>query len=163
MAAQCTIPKLTYFNTGGRAVGLRIALFKAFGKDGWEDDRINFSDWGPLKPTTPLGSLPMLTLPDGPVVTQTDALTSWAGKRAGLYPTSEDEALIVDEVIATSFEALNKTPSSKDPAEKNKLREEYAAGFLSSALGFLEKKVEAANAAGTGPWVVGSDLTIGDL
>ena len=33
-------PKFTYFDTGGRAVACRICLFKAFGKDGWEDDRL---------------------------------------------------------------------------------------------------------------------------
>mmetsp|Transcript_11920 Transcript_11920/g.19756 ORF Transcript_11920/g.19756 Transcript_11920/m.19756 type:complete len:215 (-) Transcript_11920:108-752(-) len=153
------VPKLTYFNTGGRALGLRIALFKAFGKDGWIDHRFDYKEWPALKPTTPLGSVPILTLPDGTVHTQTDALTRWAGKKAGLYPTSDDQALIVDEVVSTSFEALNKCPHAKDDDEKKKVREEYAQGFLTAAAKLLEQRV------GIGPWVVddGDDLTIADL
>ena len=56
-------------------------MFKAFGKAGWVDERIEFAEWPELKPTTPLGSLPFLTLPDGRVVSQTDAMMRWAGRR----------------------------------------------------------------------------------
>ena len=132
---QCSnLPKLTYFDLAGRAFGLRIALFKAFGKDGWVVDRIEFETWPSLKPKTPLGSLPILTLPNSSVRAQTDALTRWAGKKAGLYPNDEDDALIVDEVITTSFEAFNKTPQASNDEEKKRLRQEYAEGFLSKAL-----------------------------
>lgn len=158
MSQVCSVPKLTYFNLVGRVFGLRIALFKAFGKDGWIDDRIEFSQWADMKPKTPLGYLPILTLEDGEVRTQTDALTRWAGKKSGLYPSNEEDALIVDEVITTSFEALNKTPMSKNEEEKKKLRTEYAEGFLSKALTLLQDRVKAGN-----PWVAGSSLSVGDL
>lgn len=163
-SAVCSIPKLTYFDVAGRVFALRIAMFKAFGKDGWVDDRIQFQEWAALKPTTPLGTLPVLTLADGTTTrVQTDALTRWAGSKANLYGSTDDEKLVIDEVISTSFEALNKTPKADTEDEKKKLREEYAAGFLSQALGLLEKRVEASNTAGTGPWVAGGDITIGDL
>jgi glutathione S-transferase len=157
MSGVCKIPTLTYFNTAGRAFALRVALFQAFGKDGWVDVRIEFSDWAALKPTTSLGSLPNLSLPSGAVVAQTDALTRWAGKQGNLYPTDIDEALLVDEVMTTSFEALNKCPGGATPEEKKTAREEYAAGFLTTALTALEKRVTP------GPWVAGDDLSIGDL
>lgn len=153
------LPKLTYFNVVGRAFGLRIALFKAFGKDGWVDERIEFKQWAAMKPTTPLGSLPILTLDEGAVRTQTDALTRWAGKKSGLYPSNDEDALIVDEVITTSFEALNKTPSSKDEEEKKRLRQEYSQGFLLKALSLLQDRVTATE----DPYVVGGQLSIGDL
>jgi glutathione S-transferase len=157
MATSTALPKLTYFNAAGRALGLRIALFKAYGKDGWIDHRFGYQEWGAMKPTTPLGSVPFLTLPNGTAVTQTDALSRWAGKKAGLYPENDDDALIVDEVIATSFEALNKCPHAKDDEEKKRVRAEYAAGFLTTAATLLAKRI------GTTTWVVGDDLTIADL
>jgi len=163
--SQCLVPKLTYFGLAGRLWGLRVAMYAAFGKEGWQDERIAFADWAnTFKPIMPLGSLPVLTLVDGTMIAQTDAITRWAGKQGGLYPEDVNDALIVDEVIATSFEALGKTPTgAKDDEEKKIQREEYAAGFLSKALALMDKRVETANAAGRGPWVSGGKLSIGDL
>jgi glutathione S-transferase len=157
-AAATALPKLTYFPAAGRTWGLRITLFKAFGKDGWEDEHIQFKDWKELKPTTPLGSLPTLTLPSGIVMTQCDALTRWAGAQSGLYPSAgSDDALVVDEATSTAFEALNNTPGrGMTVEEKKKAREEYAKGLLSTLLTLLEKRVK-------GPFLTGDDLTIGDL
>merc|ERR1719408_847815 len=117
-------------------------MFKAFGKDGWIDERIEFKDWPALKPKAPLGFVPTLTLPDGRVISQTDAMARWAAKKCGLYPTdNDDEALVVDEVCCTVIEALNKTPRSEDADEMKRLREEYAAGFLTTAVKQLESRV----------------------
>mmetsp|Transcript_19180 Transcript_19180/g.25288 ORF Transcript_19180/g.25288 Transcript_19180/m.25288 type:complete len:217 (+) Transcript_19180:119-769(+) len=155
-----SLPKLTYFPAAGRTWGLRIALHSAYGKDGWIDERIQFKDWAAMKPTTPLGSLPILELPSGKVMTQCDALTRWAGKQGGLYPEDAAEALVVDETTATSFEALNQTPGrGLSLEEKKTAREEYAQGFLSTALKLLEKRVTETS----GPFLTGDKLTIGDL
>eukprot|EP00930_Biecheleria_cincta_P073215 TRINITY_DN6052_c0_g1_i3.p1 TRINITY_DN6052_c0_g1~~TRINITY_DN6052_c0_g1_i3.p1 ORF type:complete len:203 (+),score=43.57 TRINITY_DN6052_c0_g1_i3:152-760(+) len=152
MAAK---PVLHYFNIGGRATPIRIALFKAFGKDGWED--VQPDNWAEFKPTTPLGSVPMLTLPDGSKHAQTDALLRWAGKKSGLYPEDADAALVVDEIIATSNEVTGKAPQSADAAEKKRLREEYAAsGFFVTGMKFAESKI-------VGPFLCGESLNIGDL
>ena len=42
-----SLPKLLYFNGAGRVFALRVAMFKAFGTDGWVDERIDFADWAP--------------------------------------------------------------------------------------------------------------------
>eukprot|EP00343_Euplotes_focardii_P006903 CAMPEP_0205818968 /NCGR_PEP_ID=MMETSP0206-20130828/1106_1 /ASSEMBLY_ACC=CAM_ASM_000279 /TAXON_ID=36767 /ORGANISM="Euplotes focardii, Strain TN1" /LENGTH=69 /DNA_ID=CAMNT_0053111915 /DNA_START=24 /DNA_END=229 /DNA_ORIENTATION=+ len=55
--------KVTYFNLPGRAESLRLALSAA--KISFTDERIEFKDWPALKPSTPWGSLPVLTLADG--------------------------------------------------------------------------------------------------
>lgn len=146
------LPKLTYFDGAGRAFALRVALFKAFGKDGWVDERISFSEWPALKPTTPLGALPVLTLPGGEVVTQTDAMMRWASRLSGLYPDDPREALVCDAITCTCFEMLNKSPPS---SEKEK-REEYAAGFLTGACTMLEGKL------GNG-FILGDSLSLADL
>ena len=52
-----SLPTLTYFNMKGRGFPARVLLFKAYGKDGWTNDTVEFPAWAALKPTTPLGSL----------------------------------------------------------------------------------------------------------
>jgi len=80
-------------------------LSKAFGKFGWVDERVSDSaEFRVLKPSLPLGSLPVLTTPGGQKRCQTDALTRWAAKKSGLYPEDVDQALMVDEVTSTVFE-----------------------------------------------------------
>ena len=148
-------PSLLYFNGAGRVFGLRVALFKAFGKDGWEDSRIEFHEWAALKPDQPLGSLPVLTLPDGRKIVQTDAIMRWAGKQSGLYPNDPLDALLVDETISTVFETLSKVPPAGGPDGKAK-REEYAAGLMTKACTMLESKL-------MGDWFVGSAISLADL
>mmetsp|Transcript_116028 Transcript_116028/g.323168 ORF Transcript_116028/g.323168 Transcript_116028/m.323168 type:complete len:180 (-) Transcript_116028:200-739(-) len=150
-------PELVYFDAAGRAFALRVAMFKAFGKDGWIDKRINFAEFGALKPTLPLGFVPVLKLPGGLEISQTEALTRWAGKKGGLYPANDDQALLCDEVCSTCLEVLNKTPRSPDAAECKRLREEYTQGFLSVAL----KQLDARAAAGT--FILGDGICIADL
>ena len=96
------VPVLTYFDAAGRVFGLRACLFKAYGKEGWVDNRVAFKDWRQLKQTTPLGTLPTLTLADGSVMVQTESLARWAAKQAGLYPDDPLEALKVRCVDAAS-------------------------------------------------------------
>ena len=53
-------------------------MFKAFGKDGWEDDRIaDFAAFGEAKKAGayPLGSVPVLLMPDGKLLCQSEAIT----------------------------------------------------------------------------------------
>ena len=125
-----TLPKLTYFNGAGRVFALRVAMYKAFGKDGWVDHRVEFKDWAELKPSTPLGSLPVLTLADGTTLVQAEAMARWAGKKAGLYPEDPTAALVTDVITASVMEVLTKTPPAAGDEGKAK-REEYAAGFMS--------------------------------
>ena len=156
-AAAAVLPTLTYFNTAGRAFPLRVALFKAFGKDGWVDERIMFDQWRALKEKTPLGSLPYLTLGDGIThVAQSDALARWAGRHSGLYPQDPTAALLCDEVCSTAMEILSKCPPAA--GEEGKMaRDEYSKGFMAKAFGMLESKVQ------DNGWFVGDDLSLADL
>ena len=151
-----SLPTLTYFNVAGRAYALRVAMFKAFGKAGWTDDRVDFSKWGELKPTTPLGSLPVLTLPDGRKVTQTDAMLRWAGRAAKLYPDDPIEALLVDEITQCVIDVLAKTPPAAGEEGKAKRTEYAESGLLRKALTHFENKLSDG-------WLVENDLTVADL
>mmetsp|Transcript_58830 Transcript_58830/g.93042 ORF Transcript_58830/g.93042 Transcript_58830/m.93042 type:complete len:201 (-) Transcript_58830:6-608(-) len=147
-------PKLTYFDAAGRAFALRVSLFGAFGKDGWDDNRIKYDDWAELKPKTPLGSVPVFTLADGTEIVQTDSIQRWAARQAGLYPEDLNASLLCDSITCTCFEALNKGPPSSDKEG----RENYAAGFLTQVCTYLEGKLQNEQ------WVLGGDsLTLADL
>ena len=133
------IPKLTYFPLPGRAFATRVAMFKLFGKDGWVDERVDFAKFGEMKAAGafPLGSLPVLTLPDGRMICQSAAIASWAGRQCGLLPSDPLEALLVDEAGATCMEILGKCPQDKDNDVKKAKREEYAAGWMKTAMAML--------------------------
>lgn len=91
--------KLTYFDVnGGRAEPIRLALF--IGGIEFEDHRFAYSEFAEVRKTTPLGQVPVLEI-DGKVITQSNALTTYAGKLAGLYPTDDFAALLCEEVMGT--------------------------------------------------------------
>jgi len=112
-------PRLLYFRGTGKCYAVRMALFAAFGEDGWIDERIsqtgepgNHPDgvsrgsgdgWRDL--TVHRGALPELTLPDGSTMCQSMAIARWAARmasesgRAALYPSDATAALRVDEVM----------------------------------------------------------------
>ena len=103
-------PILTYFDALGRGSVGRIALFKALGKNGWIDDRISGDEFAKLKRENklPLGSLPVITLPNGLRVSQSTAISRWAGKKSTLYPSNPNQALLVDFILETVNEISDK-------------------------------------------------------
>ncbi len=95
-----TTLKLTYFDFhGGRAEPVRLALH--LGGVDFEDHRFSFADFPAVRQAAPLGQVPVLEV-DGVAVTQSDAILRFAGKRVGLYPTDDYQALLCDEVTAAA-------------------------------------------------------------
>jgi len=99
--------ELIYFDGAGRAEAIRI-MFHAAGVD-FTDTRFSFKDWPEVKPTTPLGFVPVLKIDDQPHC-QTLALMRYAAKKAGFYPADALEALVVDEVADTLNDLMSATP-----------------------------------------------------
>lgn len=153
--------KLTYFDLPGRAAVPRYALFKAFGKDGWTDERINGETFAKMKAegSLPLNGLPVLTLKDGTVMSQSGPIARWAGKQAGLYPDDLTEALKVEEAMDTFAEIVAKCPHDPDPEQKKKKREEFAQAWMKSACTMLEKRYAASDAS---PFLL-KEMTLVDL
>lgn len=56
----------------------------------FEDKRIVFSEWKDVKPTTPFGQLPMMTIDNDKVRSQSEAMLRWIGSElapeSNLYP-----------------------------------------------------------------------------
>jgi glutathione S-transferase len=135
--------ELIYFDTPGRAEGIRLCLHIA--KADWKDTRI--SDWPSVKPTTPLGSVPVLKI-DGVGHCQSTALLRYAGKLAGWYPSDPVEGLTVDEAVDTLNELMSKAPHSSDPEELKKKREEYQATTMTKYAAFLEGMIQRNGGSG---------------
>ena len=96
--------KLTYFDfSGGRAEPIRLALH--LGGIPFEDCRFAPAEFGEVRKTTPLNQVPTLYI-DERQITQSDAITRYAGKLAGLYPEDRLQALLCDEAMG-ALEEIN--------------------------------------------------------
>ena len=95
-----TVSKLEYFDIEGVAEQVRIALSVA--DVPYEDVRVAWSEWPQKKPTTKHGQLPQLNLPDGTIVTQSEAMLRLAGaadKEGKLYPDDAKIRLEIDQLL----------------------------------------------------------------
>lgn len=170
--------KLTYFDIEGVAEKIRLAFILS--EVDFEDNRIAFSEWAELKPKTPHGTLPILTIDDGPAKVQSDAILRWVATlkpEAGLYPS--DKAFEIDEAIGllddmkNSFYPLQlmkmrperfghtkEFVSSKEGEEKiAELRKKWIAESLPRYLSFIADMIEKSG----GKWLVqGNNPTIAD-
>ena len=151
--------KLTYFDfDGGRAEPIRIA-FHAAGID-FEDERISFPEFGEMRKGTRFNSVPVLEI-DGAAVTQSNALSRYVGKMAGLYPADNLQALYCDEVLG-ALEDLSHYVVRTFGLEDDELklaREKLVDGWLSVYLKGLDELL----ARGGGEYFAGNDLTVADL
>ena len=151
--------KLTYFDfSGGRAEPARLALH--IGGISFEDYRFAPADFAEVRKTTPLNQVPTLQVNDVQV-TQSDAITRYAGKLAGMYPEDAFQALLCDEVLGALEEVnigIGATFRMTGDELKN-ARETLAAGLLSKYLRWLEHQLESHG----GQFFADKRLTIADL
>ena len=151
--------KLTYFDfSGGRAEPARLALH--LGGIPFEDHRFAFGDFAEVRKTTPLDQVPTLHVNDVQV-TQSDAITRYAGKLAGLYPEDALQALFCDEVMGALEDINTKivaTFGMTGDALKH-ARETLAADVLPRYLRWLQNQLEAHG----GEFFADHRLTIADL
>jgi glutathione S-transferase len=151
--------KLTYFDFhGGRAEPARLAMH--IGGIPFEDDRFSSRDFHEVRKTTPLNQVPTLYV-DGVQVTQSDAITHYVGKLAGLYPADAFQALLCDEIMG-ALEDINvkigATFGLSGDALKN-ARKTLATETLPKYLRWLQKQLEDHG----GEYFADNRLTIADL
>ena len=151
--------KLTYFDfSGGRAEPARLALH--IGGIPFEDKRFAFGDFAEIRKTTPLNQVPTLHVNDVQV-TQSDAITRYAGKLAGLYPEDDLQALFCDEVMG-ALEDINTKIGATFGMTGDALkhaRETLAADVLPRYLRWLQNQLEAHG----GEFFADHRLTVADL
>ncbi len=151
--------KLTYFDfDGGRAEPIRIAFHAA--RIDFEDKRISFPEFGEMRKGTPFNSVPVLEI-DGNAVTQSNALSRYVGKMAGLYPADDLQALYCDEVLGALEDISHYIVQTFGlQGEELKLaREKLVDGWLSVYLQGLDELL----ARGGGEYFAGDDLSVADL
>ncbi len=151
--------KLTYFDFhGGRGEPARLALH--IGGIAFEDFRFAPADFPEVRKTTPLGQVPTLHV-DGVLVTQSDAITRYAGKLAGLYPTDPYQALLCDEVLDAVEDAnvkMGPTFGMTGDALKQ-ARTALVEGALPLYLRWLQTQLESHG----GEYFADKRLTVADL
>lgn len=156
--------KLTYFDLPALAEPIRL-LF-TLGNFEWENETVTFDEWSMIKDTAKWGQLPIMSTPEGVIMTQSKAITKFLGKKVEyegslLYPSNDMEAYYVDEMI-DALEDLRSmivpTYAIKDKEEKEAARAELMSpgGKMHDMLTKLEKECGET-------YMVGSKLSVADL
>ena len=156
--------KLTYFAIPGRGEATRLAL--VIGKIPFHDHRVAFADWPSLKPTTPWGSLPFLTLADGTTtIAQQRAILRLVGKETQLYPTDVLSAAKVDEIMDAADDLGVKTNAIGQGLEKGEKETARKAAFETGGpIHALLEKIDTFIATnGQDGYAVGDSLSIADI
>lgn len=151
--------KLCYFDFhGGRAEPARLAMH--LGGIAFEDQRFAFAEFAELRKSTPFGQVPTLSV-DGVLVTQSDAITRYVGKLAGLYPTDAYQALLCDEVLSVLEDAtVRLSPSFRLTGDAQKeARLELVNTSMPMYLAWLQKQLQAHG----GEFFADNRLTVADL
>ncbi len=150
--------KLTYFDMdGGRAEPVRIA-FHAAGID-FEDVRISFPEFMEARTGLRFHCVPVLEI-DGTVVTQSNAMCRFVGKKTGLYPEDDVQALYCDEALGAVEDLLHAIVHTfgLEGDELKTEREKLVDGWLSVFLKGLNEVVERG-----GDYIADNRLTVADL
>ena len=93
-------PTLTYLNIAGLALATRVAL--RYAKVEFEDEKISSLELSKQRSEKgynekfPTGQVPVLNIMDGCVYNQSMSIARWAAKKSDLYPSNENDALLVD-------------------------------------------------------------------
>jgi prostaglandin-H2 D-isomerase / glutathione transferase len=132
--------EVKYFDSPGRADVIRILLHAA--KVEWKNTHISFADWATVKATLPLGSAPTMTI-DGTEFCQSVALQRYVANMVGLYPKDDPlKALIVDEMMDSLNECLDKCPFTGTEEEKKVSRPAFQKGAMTQYFGLVESRIQ---------------------
>ena len=89
--------KLTYWDMpGGRGEPARLAL--VVGGVPFEDHRVSFADWPKFRGDAPFHACPYLEV-NGTKLSQSNSITRYVGRLAGLYPEDAWQAALCDEML----------------------------------------------------------------
>lgn len=157
--------RLTYFGITGRGEAIRLTL--AISGVQFEDNRVPFSAWDKIKPTTPWGTLPILELSDGTQLSQTHSILRFVGKHTGLYPIDDElVAQRIDELMDKLEEVCDIITNTgkdlpKDEMEDARLIAVSNGGTVYNLLNKIDTFI-ATNSKGSG-YAVGNEMNIASI
>jgi|EP00945_MAST-04E_sp_MAST-4E-sp1_P000053 glutathione S-transferase/predicted heme/steroid binding protein len=181
LASNKTKPTITYFDFSA-APGEKLRLCCVIGDIPFEDNRVKPGpQWSELKPLTPHGTLPIMVKEDDTVVTQSEAILKYLGRRATppLYPLDDIEKQLKIDTVMGILDDLDKAwapplyismkpykygydklASSTDAgkARIKMLREQFLRDDLKRIVGHLTKELKKSG----GPFICGDKPTIAD-
>ena len=151
--------KLTYFGfDGGRGEPIRIACHAA-GLD-LVDHRISFDEFRETRKGLPFTAVPVFEI-DGVPVTQSNSINRYIGKKAGLSPDDDLQALYCDEVMDALEDLLHYIVQTfgLQGDELKAAREKLADGWMTVFIRGLDRLLER----GGGEYFADNRLTMADL
>lgn len=150
-------PKLTYYDIPGRAELTRLIF--AYGNVTFDDERLTDDEFEALKPTLPLGQIPVFHV-HGETYAQSMAIARYAAKVSGLYPEDPITALRADMVSETLSELRNKWSGilhgGFDDATTAQKFQVFKAEAIPKAFASLETMVQ-------GKFLAGDDVSYVDI
>ena len=150
---------LKYFNfSASRGEECRLALHVA-GVE-FHDHRINFDAWPALQPSTPFGALPVLEIEGVGTLAQSNAILAYIGRGHGLHPSDSYQAARHEAILCAVEDLRVKLAPAmriKDPAEKQRIREELASGYMQEWAGHIEAQIQGA------PFISGTQIQVADI
>jgi len=159
--------RLRYFSFPGRAEAIRDTL--RIGRIDFVDEQLSFEEFGRGRKAGefPFGGVPVLVIEtdDGAQrVAQSNAILSFAGRLAGLYPSQDPLlALQVDQVLGVSEDIaclIEPSLDEEDIDRKTAMRRKLAEETLPYWMGCLDQLLRDNGSTG---YVVGDQLTVADL
>lgn len=153
--------KLTYFNLTARGEWIRWIFLQAGVP--FEDCRVPFQDWPAMKPTTPLGCLPVLEV-DGKPIAGSIPIARYVAEKHGLAGENEIENAQlagINDILQDIQNHAFKFFFEKDETRKAALQKEFVESTAPKYLDVLEKRIEA-NGSPEG-WIFGNKVTYIDL
>lgn len=149
--------KLTYFNLTGLGEPIRYLLHQSGIK--FEDKWLTIEEWPQIKPTMPLGQVPVLEI-DGKPYVQSKAIGRLIAKRNNLYGANDIEEYEVDATIDFFGDLTNLVSRwhwEENAEQKKKLKEQVDTTLL-----FTFQKLEE-QVKKNGGFLVGGKLSWADL
>jgi glutathione S-transferase len=151
--------KLTYFDIdGGRGEPIRIALHAAC--IAFEDIRWSFPEFGENRGALRFNAVPAIEI-QGNTYTQSNAISRYIGKMAGLYPEDSLQALYCDEVI-DALEDLTHYMVQTFGLQGDALKEAREA-LMNGRLTIFLKGLDELLTRGGGNYFADQRVTIADL
>ncbi|KAK0064241.1 glutathione S-transferase 7 [Biomphalaria pfeifferi] len=155
--------KLSYFDLRGRAETSRLVLHAA--KKSFVDNRIPFSEWSKVKPTTPFGSVPVLEV-NGRQFAQGIALSTYLARENGLYGSSNLDSLAIDQIHLLREDIIIEEINifkEKDAVKKAEMIKNMNEAVYPKYLGSLSRLIAENKADNKSKFAVGTKFSLADI